>query len=231
MNKLYNKHWYIIAKNIDNKFIDLICIDPPYEINYKNPDFEDKFCFELSAKENYRILKSNGNCIVFAGWSNVKYVIDIYESFGFILKNWIIWDRQKGKNPGNNLVSTREDILWFVKSDNYTFNRQYSTIKKKTKGYGLKNGSEYRVISNVWTDISPVSPLSKEYTGYSCQKPIKLYERIIRLFSNENDLCIDYCCGSGGFGVACKNLNRKFILNDNNKKAFNITKMRIKKFK
>jgi site-specific DNA-methyltransferase (adenine-specific) len=224
---IYNLDFEILLKEFSDNNFNLICIDPPYQINYKNKDFKDEFNFELSAKENYRLLKNNGNCLIFAGWSNVINIIEIYKKIGFILKNWIIYDRIKGRGSLYNFTSTREDLLWFVKSENYTFNKIFSNIPKKTKGMGLKNGQLNRSLSNVWTDISPVAPMSKEKVNYSCQKPIKLYERIIKIFSNENDLCLDYCCGSGGFGVGCKTLNRNFILNDSNIDAIKIVNQRI----
>jgi DNA modification methylase len=94
---------------------------------------------------------------------------------------------------------------------------------------GAKNGSEYRRLTNVWYDISPVAPMSKEYNGYPCQKPIALMERIITVFSNKGDTVLDFFCGSGTTGIACQNLNRKFILADNSEEAINLSLERINK--
>jgi DNA modification methylase len=228
-NKIYNLDYKELLQNFEDKYFNLICIDPPYDIGYKNKDFEDAFDFEYSAKENYRLLKECGNCLVFAGWSKVIDIIQLYQQIGFKLQNWIIYDRIKGRGAKRNFTSTREDLLWFTKSNNYVYNKVFSNIRKKTGGMGNKNGELNRSLSNVWTDISPVAPMSKEYTGYSCQKPVGLYERIVKIFSEDTGICIDYCCGSGGFGVACKNLKRQFIINDNNEEAFNISKNRINK--
>ncbi len=224
---IYNLDFKNLLFNYNDCYFDLICIDPPYNIGYKNSQFKDEFDFEYSAKENYRLLKNNGNCLIFAGWSYVNEVKKMYENIGFILQNWIIYDRIKGRGSKYNFTSTREDLLWFTKTNDYTFNKIFSNIPKKTKGFGNKNGQVNRSLSNVWTDISPVAPMSKEYMGYPTQKPVALYERIVKIFSNENDLCLDYCCGSGGLGVACQNLNRDYILNDNNLKAIEIVNNRL----
>lgn len=200
-----------LSKIKDNS-IDLIAIDPPYEISYENLEWDEKKLNWVTLKDEfYRILKPTGNLIVFQGWSNVSETKKILED-KFILKNWIVWDRIKGRGAKTNMVSTREDILWLVKGENYTYNKIYSTIKKKTGGLGAKNGQECRALSNVWTDISPIVPWSKERVSHPTQKPIQLMERIITIFSNENDLILDCFAGSGSTGVAAKNLNRNFIL-------------------
>lgn len=219
----------LINRNIDSK-VHHIITDPPYLINYKKWD-SDKYRleilhrFELMTKH----LGKNSNLILFTGWSSACTVIRFLEGIGFGLKNWIIWDRVKCKNPGNNLTSTREDALWFVRKDNDSlcFNKMDSKIKKKTKGYGIKNGSEYRRISNVWTDIGPVSYMSKEYEGNDCQKPVELMERCVKLWTNKHDIVFDPFMGSGATGQACLNLDRHFIGCEIDKEVYNKARRRL----
>lgn len=223
--KLVNDNCMNIFRGIDDESIDLICIDPPYEINYDKWDKD--VAWELVRLQLYSLLKNTGNLIIFQGWSNVADLKKKLELIGFELKNWIVWDRIKGRGAKRNFTSTREDILWFTKSNDYTFNKIYSNIPKKTKGMGLKNGQKNRSLSNVWTDISPIVPWSKEKVDHPTQKPIELMERIIKIFSNENDLVFDCFMGSGSTGVACQNLNRDFIGVEREKKYFDIAYKRI----
>ena len=209
----------------ENSF-DLILVDPPYMINYVK--WDKKFNIEFLSSEFYRILKPNGNLIFFAGWSNVCEVINKFDK-RFILNDWIIYDRIKGRGAKRKLVSTREDILWFIKSKDYTFNKLSSTIKKKTKGMGIKNGDEFRKLSNVWTDISPIVPWSKERVNHPTQKPLQLIERIIEIFSNEYDTVLDCFMGSGTTLIACKNLNRNCCGIDINNDYCNIATERLKR--
>lgn len=231
-NNIYLLDYNQILRWIPDDSVDLICIDPPYKINYNGEswDVEEEMLDWHDLFEHFeRILRSTGNLIIFQGWSNVsdtKFIGHWYRNL--TLKNWIIYDRIKGRGAKTDFTSTREDILWYVKSDNYTFNKIYSNIPKKTGGFGNKNNQKFRSLSNVWTDISPIVPWSKEYTGYPCQKPVKLLERIINIFSNENDLVLDCFAGSGTVGVVCKNLNRHYIISDNSKKAYNICLERLK---
>jgi DNA modification methylase len=72
-------------------------------------------------------------------------------------------------------------------------------------------------IRDTWDDISSIQ--GGEKTRYATQKPIKLLERIVQMYSSEDDLCLDPFAGSGTLGRACIKLNRKYLLFDINKEA------------
>lgn len=227
-NNLYNedcitKLKYLIKQGIK---VDAIITDPPYEIGYNNESW-DKTSLDWSTlyKLFYKILKPCGNLLIFQGWSNVCNII--HSNKKFILKNWIIYDRIKGRGAKTNLVSTREDLLWFVKGNSYTYNKIPSNIVKKTGGMGIKNGCKYRALSNVWSDISPIVPWSPERVQHPTQKPVALMERCVNIWTNKGDTVLDPFMGSGSTGVACKNLNRKFIGIEINKDYYGIAEERI----
>lgn len=211
----------LIAQGVQ---VDAIITDPPYNIN--QAEWDNDFDLSKIISLCKQILKPDGNLILFQGWSNVcetKQLLDHY----FTCEDWIIYDRIKGRGGKKHLVSTREDILWYSNGDSYTFNKIPSTIKKKTGGLGLKNGCEFRALSNVWTDISPIVPWSKERVNHPTQKPIQLMKRCIELWTNKGDLVLDFTMGSGSTGVACKELGRRFIGIDNNEEYVNIAKERL----
>lgn len=219
-----------VLKDMEDCSVDLICIDPPYGINYAKFTWDIKtsdLIYPTLKGEFYRLLKSTGNLIMFQGWSNVHETIIMFKRSGLSLRNWIIYDRIKGRGAKRNLMSTREDILWFTKSDNYTYNKIYSNIPKKTKGMGCKNGQPNRALSNVWSDISPIVPWSKERLNHPTQKPLQLMERIITIFSNEKDTVLDCFAGSGSTLVAAKNLNRKYIGIEKEKEYYDIASGRL----
>lgn len=214
-----------ILVNMNTK-VDCIIADIPY--NIKQANWDSEFNLEEVLPMLDRLLKVGGNIIIFNGWSNVvetKTSLDKY----FTIRNWIIYDRIKGRGAKTNVVSTREDILWYSKGEKepYTFNRVMSNIPKKTGGLGKKNGEENRALSNVWTDISPIVPWSKERVSHPTQKPIQLMERCVKLWTNEGDLVLDFTMGSGSTGVACKNLNRGFIGIEKNEEYYEIAKKRL----
>lgn len=211
----------LIARGVQ---VDAIITDPPYNIN--QAEWDNDFDLYEIVPLCKQLLKPNGNLILFQGWSNIcetKQLLDQY----FTCQDWIIYDRIKGRGGKKHLVSTREDILWYTNGDNYTFNKIPSTIKKKTGGLGLKNGCEFRALSNVWTDISPIVPWSKERVNHPTQKPVQLMKRCVELWTNKGDLILDFTMGSGSTGVACKELGRRFIGIDNNEQYVNIAKERL----
>ncbi|MBC6415241.1 MAG: site-specific DNA-methyltransferase [Bdellovibrionales bacterium] len=234
-NKLYNGYGEIflgdcfdLLKYIPDGTIDLIATDPPYEINFENNDWDKKqINWSFLSNEFLRVLKQNGNLILFQGWSNVVKTINNFNK-KFILKNWIIFDRIKGRGAKTNFVSTREDILWFIKSEKYQYNKMPSNIIKKTRGMGDKNGTRFRALSNVWTDISPIVPWDSERVNHPTQKPVALMNRIVNIFSKKDDIVLDCFAGSGTTAVSCIKNKRKFICFEKDIKYFNLSKKRIK---
>jgi len=215
-----------LCKMIPDESVDSIVTDPPYNIGYAE---WDRFLnIPEITNEWYRILKPNGSVFCFAGWSFVCNLISQFDD-RFKLNDWIIYDRIKGRGAKKRLVSTREDLLWYVKSDSWTFNKEvaYSTIKKKTGGLGLKNGKDCRALSNVWTDISPIVPWSNERSGHKTQKPVQIIERILNTFTNEGDVILDCFCGSGTTPAACKKMNRIYIAGDNDAHWVEYTQKRL----
>lgn len=91
---------------------------------------------------------------------------------------------------------------------------------KKVKEY-VDNG--YRYPTQVWRFKRDTLTSNLHPT----QKPIKLLEELIKTYSNENDIVLDNCMGSGSTGVACKNINRKFIGIELDENYFQIAKERI----
>lgn len=222
-----------LIKQVKSNSVHLIVTDPPYEINYARQEWDkpNVLNWHFLANEFKRVLKPNGCLIIFQGWSHVcatKRTLDEY----FTLKNWIIYDRVKGRGAKTNLVSTREDILWYlVNENNYTYNKASSTIKKRTGGtIGRKNGNQYRSLSNVWTDIPPIVPWSKERVKHPTQKPLFIIERILTVFSNQSDVVLDPFLGSGTAAVAAKKLNRKFIGFEKDRNYYQISQQRLSEY-
>lgn len=81
-------------------------------------------------------------------------------------------------------------------------------------------------LSNLWNDIHSITRTSKDPRVYPTQKPQKLLERIIKIYSNEGSYVLDPVCGSGTTGFVADKLNRKCILCDINKDTEEIVKKR-----
>ena len=170
---------------------------------------------------------------------------------------WSNEDSSGFKSKANNWIRSGETIFYFVKSKQYTFNKQYlprtdATLKRydkvdenkrRYKVYQNKDGSERRSylnlekgvgMRNVWTDIPSFQKVNKrkkdqsrEYTGYPTQKPLKLLDRIIQTSSNEGDIVLDPFCGCATACVAAEHLHRHWVGIDISPDAEDITKLRL----
>ena len=98
-------------------------------------------------------------------------------------------------------------------------------IYGKEKEFGISH------MSNFPKQIIEFSNPSGKGQLHPTQKPVALLEYLVKTYTNEGDVVLDNCMGSGSTGVACVNLHRKFIGVEQDKKYFEIAKTRIKEFK
>ena len=107
------------------------------------------------------------------------------------------------------------------------FNTPYEELKEIDNQFKKKFASTF----NLWEGKkhkSNILKYKKDYDGHHpTQKPVLLLEDLIKTFSYENDLIVDFTMGSGSTGVACKNTNRNFIGIEQDEKYFEIAKQRI----
>jgi DNA modification methylase len=229
----------VIPEIIEAKSIDLILCDLPYgktNCAWDTPIDLSKLWFQYE-----RIIKDNGAILLFGqtpfdkvlGASNLQ-----------LLKYEWIWEKPKATghlNAKKMPMKAHENILVFYKSLP-TYNPQKTfghapvhpyikSIKDGTADgeiYGKTvsvsgGGSTERYPRSVQTFSSDTQKVKLHPT----QKPLKLIEYLISTYTNEGDLVLDNCCGSGTTGLASKNLNRNYIMIDNDKKYYNITKERL----
>jgi len=222
MIKLLHGDCLEIMKDIPDNSIDCVLTDPPYNIAKDNNfhtmgrqgiDFGewDKGADILSfICEIPRILKKDGSIIIFNDWKNLGDIVRECEKFGFITKDMIRWEKSNPmpRNRDRRYVTDYECAVWLTnKKAKWVFNRQSETYDRP-----CYTGS-----------LTPKS----EKVGHTTQKPIYLMENLIKTHTNQLDTVLDMFMGSGSTGVACQNLNRKFIGIEKDDKYFDIAKKRI----
>jgi DNA modification methylase len=260
-NSIYLAENLEFLKQTESELFDLIYIDPPFFSGVDYKEFSDLWSsleeylvfMKDRISEMHRILKKTGSfychCDPNAAFELKSLCDNIFGRKNF--RREIIWNvgSVSGfKSQVKGWVRQHDTILYYTKSDNFTFNKQYMPYKeeyiKKMFRYKDKDGRLYRKrregkqyldekpgnpLGDVWNDIYSfqTTTRSKEYLGYPTQKPEKLLERIVLASSNEGDLVADFFCGSGTTLAVANKLNRKWIGVDNNPKAIKLCKKRL----
>lgn len=230
-NKIINQNLFDVIDYLPEKFVDLLFIDPPYNLdkdfsitqNNKNyfkalkPD-EYKDWFESWFVRLLKILKPNASVYICSDWRSTYLIQDVAQKY-LIVQNRITWEREKGRGAKSNWKNCSEDILFCTVSNDFVFNADRVKLKRRVIApYRDENGNPkdwkdgFRLTypSNLWTDISVPFWSMPENTDHPTQKPEKLLAKIILASSNEGDFIFDPFLGSGTTAVVAKKLNRKF---------------------
>lgn len=217
-----------VLKYIPNESIDLIFVDPPYNIGKDFAGRKDKWetdeaylkwCYEwidLCISK----LKPNGSIYLMTSTQFMPY-FDLYVRDKLTILSRIVWTYDSsGAQAKKFYGSMYEPILFCVKDkNNYTFNSKDIMVEAKSGSqrklidYRKNPPQPYnseKVPGNVWNFVR-VRYRMDEYENHPTQKPISLLERIIKASSNENDVVLDPFSGTFTTCYVAKQLNRKFI--------------------
>ena len=248
INKTYCMDNLELMKQMDDNSVDLIYSDILYNTGKKFDDFDDNLgspqeaieWYKPRVREMYRVLKDTGSIYLQCDSNLVHYLkVEMDKVFG--IENFqrdIIWRIgwiSGYKTQAKNWIRNHDNILYYTKSNKFTFNKEYIPYPKgyvrrdgkKPKGKGIPiedtwNCSEKDILNSI-----QIMSLSKEKVGYDTQKPKALLERIIKASSNKGDIVADFFCGSGTTGVVAKELGRNYIMCDISPKAVEISEMRL----
>lgn len=203
-------------------------------IALQRPDFASYLYYMMERLQQcYRVLKSTGSIYLHCDWRASHYLKMIMdEVFGYKnFRNEIIWHYFMGTKSDRYWGRKHDTILFYTKSDRWTFNPQRwkrrldfkPNLKNESTGSvtGKDEYGYYSIVKgdDVW-DIKGVFNMSREYVNYPTQKPLALLKRIIKASSNENDVILDPFCGCGTTVIAAHELNRKWIGIDINENSF-----------
>ncbi|MDF1612255.1 MAG: site-specific DNA-methyltransferase [Stygiobacter sp.] len=230
INKTINQDLFEVLEFLPESFVDLLFIDPPYNLN-KN--FKSNSFKEMKTKDYIewidswisklvKILKPTASIYICGDFRSSSAIQQVGEKY-FKVRNRIVWERDKGRGAKSNWKNNTEDIWFFTMSNDYTFNLDAVKLKKKVIAPYRENGKpkdweesengNYRLThpSNIWTDITIPFWSMPENTEHPTQKPEKLLAKIILASSNENDVIFDPFLGSGTTSVVAKKLNRNYV--------------------
>ena len=190
------------------------------------------------------LLAENGSIYVHLDWHVGHYVkVMMDEIFGYEnFRNEIVWSYRTGGASIRSWSQKHDIILFYSKTDKYTFNTQkekaYTKSKSRKAGiidygggkaeffedeYGIYN---WVIARDVW-DIPYINSQAHERLAFATQKPEALLKRIILASSNPGDIVADFFCGSGTTLAVAEKLGRRWIGSDLSKFAIQVTRKRL----
>jgi len=224
--------------------VDMILTDPPYGTTACK--WDAVIPLEPMWGQLKRIIKPNGAIVMTASQPFTSVLVSSNLS-GF--KYCWVWYKNQPSgfaSASRQPMKVHEDICVFYRKQPI-YNKQitFSRItdrklgKANKRGQGKKNGAYGDLDNNLFRDavlkdkVNPrtvvefdVAPRSKG-TVHPTQKPVALMEYLIKTYTNEGETVLDFTMGSGTTGVACKNLNRRFIGIEKDAEYFEIARKRI----
>ncbi len=224
-----------IMKSIDNKSIDMILCDLPYGITARNK-WDSVIPFNQLWEAYLRIIKDNGAIVLTAVQPFASILVN--SNIELFKYEWI-WEKTKKTgflNAKKQPLRNHEQVLVFYKNQPIYNPQGVSNIEKLCNRGNDPDGvgSNYNSANPIYTQTQtgyPASVLkipSEGNTVHPTQKPVKLFEYLIKTYTNENDLVLDNCMGSGTTCIAAKNLGRRYIGIEKDKSYFEICQERLK---
>jgi site-specific DNA-methyltransferase (adenine-specific) len=237
LNVVYNEDCLEGMNRIDDKSIDMILCDLPYGTTACK--WDTIIPFEPLWEQYERIIKDKGAIVLTASQPfTSKLVVSNIELFKY---SWI-WEKDQGVNfqlVNYQPLKLHEDILVFSKKTHnyYPQGLLPCSINKnnKFKGGNLGHcGSEKKrkEYEQKFTNYpKSIIKFNKERGLHPTQKPVELFEYLIKTYTKEGDIVLDNCMGSGTTAIACMNTNRNFIGFELDKGYYDIILERIKNHK
>jgi len=221
-----------LMKDIPDKSIDMILCDLPYGTTACK--WDTIIPFEPLWEQYKRIIKDNGAIVL---TSAQPFTSALVMSNPDMYKHHWIWIKEKGTGfqvaKYRPMMKTEDIIMFSKKSAKYNpqmvarekpLKYRYPTVQSRSNP--IANYTNKEVIS---THKFPENTLifKTERGQHPTQKPVALFEYLIKTYTNEGDLVLDNCAGSGTTGVACKNTGRNYILIEKESEYIDIINKRL----
>lgn len=243
-NSIYQGDCIEVMREIGDRSIDMILCDLPYGTTRLK--WDEVIPFAPLWAQYERIIKDNGAIVL---TSSQPFTTDLINSNRRLFRYDIVWEKTQKSgflNAKKQPLRAHENILIFYKKSP-VFNAQKYTVQNVSKGkirnprcdrsnhYGKMLAGQYiddgtRCPHSVikfsnWTGVAFGRNINK--VQHPTQKPVALFEWLIRSYSNENDVVLDNCIGSGTTAIACINTGRKYIGIEKDEAYFEVAKKRI----
>jgi site-specific DNA-methyltransferase (adenine-specific) len=243
LNRVVHMDIFDLCDCVDDNSIDLILSDIPYGLT--NCSWDNVIPFEPMWEAFKRIIKPRGAIVLTAsGKFTYQLVMSNFEMFKY---EWV-WDKGQGANMFNapyRPIITHEFVLVFSQSAstyaddtmNYypimEFGQHYkSSLDKGNRRFTFhcsptSKAPKQRLIKKRYPKA--ILNYRREATIHPTQKPVALFEYLIRTYTQPGDVVFDPCVGSGTTAIATRNTGRNFIVGDSSAEYVDIARKRLDK--
>ena len=239
LNKIYNEDCIEGMKKIEDKSVDMILCDLPYGITACK--WDTIIPLEPLWEQYERAIKDNGAIVLTA---SQPFTSKLVMSNPKIFRYDITWDKVAVSNPflaNKRPLRSHEDILIFYKKQP-TYNKQMRVGTKRKRGVSKSkwttgtlgnsslpnSGDDTSNLKNPNTVLT-ISNANKINRLHPTQKPVTLFEYLIKTYTNEGETVLDNCMGSGTTAIAAINTNRNYLGFELDEKYFELANDRIEK--
>lgn len=237
-NNVYNLDAITFLEQVYEEYggesIDMFLVDFPYTFKGKNRVTANKWDLPVDTKKFFelatKMITKTGVIALTATNPFASYLVSNHlDMFKY---EWI-WEKDNGSNFTHvkyQPFKVHEQVLIFGRSAttytknglNMTYNPQFTEgkpykVSRRGMTDNLATGQGYERTSGKYDGKRyprSVQKYNMEKGLHPTQKPVTLYDFLIKTYTNENDVVVDCCAGSGTTAIACINTNRKYIIND-----------------
>lgn len=234
LNKIYNEDCLEGMKKIPDKSVDMILCDLPYGTTRNK--WDSIIPLEPLWEQYERVIKDNGSIVL---TSSQPFTTKLISSNIKRFKYTWIWEKSRFANQmlaKYQPLKIHEDINVFSINTHRYYPQGLIEVNKQTKqgvkvsdnnGGGTRNNSYKQTHTNYPRSILKYKSVGK--TIHPTQKPVDLFEYLIKTYTNEGETVLDNCMGSGTTAIAAINTNRNYIGFELDEEYYNLANERISK--
>lgn len=234
---LLNKDCLELLKSIPDESVQLILIDPPYNLDLAEWDTFDNYISWASKwiDESYRVLSKSGSMVIFGGTQFqgeksgdlIEIIHYCRHHTKFRLVNTVVWYYKNGMSAHRYFANRHEEAIWLTKTDKYYFDLDSVRVPYgekelqealKDKRLIPENVMKGKNPTNVW-EIGRLNGNSLERVGHPTQKPLEIIRRFVKALSYPDSIVLDFFAGSGTTGRVSIEEKRNCIMCDTDKQS------------
>lgn len=213
--------------------VDMVLSDPPYGVTARNK-WDTPIDLDHLWKHVRRVVKPDGAIVLTAAQ---PFTTTLIASNPDMFRYDLVWDKGRGTdflNAHRKPLRSHEEVCVFY-SEPPTYNPQFWYDEPYAKTWSGAPSSNYGEQTGACSESPdgkrfPLSILEFKRDGsriHPTQKPVALFEWLIRTYTNDGEVVLDFAAGSGTTAVACQNTERRFVLIEKEREWFDVIKTRL----